>query len=241
MMQNNGFSSGPSIHGDGRADVTGSELVDLPDAQDSTLDVDRETLKTGTTTVGLKAEDGVVLVTDMRASLGNMVSSKATQKVEQVHPTAAMTIAGSVSAAQSLLSTIEAEAKLYELRRDKELSINGLSTLLGNLLRSGAFLVVVPVLGGVDDDGPHIYSFDALGGKSEEDYAVSGSGTQFALGVLENRYEEGISMDDAEDAAIDAVLTAIERDTASGNGITVSRITADGVDIEQYEDLDELR
>ncbi|WP_272913204.1 archaeal proteasome endopeptidase complex subunit beta [Halapricum salinum] len=241
MMQNNGFSSGPSIHGDGRADVTGSELVDLPDAQDSTLDVDRETLKTGTTTVGLKAEDGVVLVTDMRASLGNMVSSKATQKVEQVHPTAAMTIAGSVSAAQSLLSTIEAEAKLYELRRDKELSINGLSTLLGNLLRSGAFLVVVPVLGGVDDDGPHIYSFDALGGKSEEDYAVSGSGTQFALGVLENRYEEGISMDDAEDAAIDAVLTAIERDTASGNGLTVARITADGVDIEKHEDLAELQ
>ncbi|QCC52924.1 proteasome endopeptidase complex, archaeal, beta subunit [Halapricum salinum] len=240
-MQNNGFSSGPSIHGDGRADVTGSELVDLPDAQDSTLDVDRETLKTGTTTVGLKAEDGVVLVTDMRASLGNMVSSKATQKVEQVHPTAAMTIAGSVSAAQSLLSTIEAEAKLYELRRDKELSINGLSTLLGNLLRSGAFLVVVPVLGGVDDDGPHIYSFDALGGKSEEDYAVSGSGTQFALGVLENRYEEGISMDDAEDAAIDAVLTAIERDTASGNGLTVARITADGVDIEKHEDLAELQ
>jgi len=241
MMQNNGFSSGPSIHGDGRADVTGSELVDLPDSQDSNLDMDRETLKTGTTTVGLKADDGVVLVTDMRASLGNMVSSKATQKVEQIHPTAAMTIAGSVSAAQSLLSTIEAEAKLYELRRDKELSINGLSTLLGNLLRSGAFLVVVPVLGGVDEDGPHVYSFDALGGKSEEDYAVSGSGTQFALGVLENRYEEGISMDDAEDAAIDAVLTAIERDTASGNGITVSRITADGVDIEQYEDLDELR
>jgi len=241
MMQNNGFSSGPSIHGDGRADVTGSELVDLPDAQDSNLDMDRETLKTGTTTVGVKADDGVVLVTDMRASLGHMVSSKATKKVEQIHPTAAMTIAGSVSAAQSLLSTIEAEAKLYELRRDKELSINGLSTLLGNLLRSGAFLVVVPVLGGVDEEGPHVYSFDALGGKSEEDYAVSGSGSQFALGVLENRFEDDLSMEEAEDAAIDSVLTAIERDTASGNGLTVARITSDGVDFEQFEDLDELR
>ncbi|MFB6188423.1 MAG: archaeal proteasome endopeptidase complex subunit beta [Halapricum sp.] len=240
-MQDNGFSGTPSIHGDGRVDVTGSELVELPDGNDQRADIDRETLKTGTTTVGLKAEDGVVLVTDTRASLGNMVSSKTTQKVEQIHPTAAMTIAGSVSAAQSLLSTIEAEAKLYELRRDKELSINGLSTLLGNLLRSGAFLVVVPVLGGVDETGSHIYSFDALGGKSEEDYAVSGSGSQFALGVLENRYEEGISMDDAEDAAISAVLTAIERDTASGNGLSIARITEDGVDIEKHDSLDEFQ
>jgi proteasome beta subunit len=48
-------------------------------------------------------------------------------------------------------------------------------------------------------------------------------------------------MDDAEDAAIDAVLTAIERDTASGNGITVARITEEGVDIEQHEDLAALQ
>jgi len=57
---------------------------------------------TGTTTVGLVAADGVVLATDRRASLGGrFVSNKDVVKVEQVHPTAALTIAGSVGAAQA--------------------------------------------------------------------------------------------------------------------------------------------
>jgi len=46
-------------------------------------------MKTGTTTVGIKTADGVVMATDMRASLGGMVSSKDVQKVEEVHPPAA--------------------------------------------------------------------------------------------------------------------------------------------------------
>ncbi|WP_276273674.1 archaeal proteasome endopeptidase complex subunit beta [Haloarcula litorea] len=241
-MNGNGIGDISLPHaGDAQVDITQSELVEHPGDVPGHEAGDVETLKTGTTTVGLKADDGVVLATDMRASLGNMVSSKQAKKVEQIHPTAAITISGSVSAAQSLISTIEAEAKLYEIRRDKEMSMNALASMLGNLLRSGAYFIVVPILGGVDDEGPHIYSLDALGGRTEEEYTVSGSGSQFALGLLENRFEEDLSMDEAEDLAIDAVLTAIERDTASGDGLYVSRITADGVEIDEYDDLDELR
>lgn len=240
MEHNDLFGGSSPVHNPEPVDVTGSELVSLPD-NDHAADVDRETLKTGTTTIGISADEGVVLLTDTRASLGHMVSSKAAQKVEQIHPRAAMTISGSVSAAQNLISTIQAESRLYRTRRDKEMSMKALSTLLGNLLRSGAFLVVVPVLGGVDDDGAHVYSFDALGGTIEEDYAVSGSGSQFALGVLENHYEEGISMEEAESIGRNALISATERDTASGNGVHIARITEDGVEIEEYDSVDEIR
>lgn len=237
MRLNQGSGSSFPLHDDTDVDVTRPELASLPDADES---IDRETLKTGTTTVGVEAEDGIVLATDRRASLGNMVSSKTVQKVEQIHPSGAMTIAGSVSAAQSLIRTIQSETKLYETRRGEPMSMEALSTLLSNLLRSGAFLIVSPLVGGVDETGPHLYSIDPLGGVTEEGYTTSGSGTQFALGVLENRYEEGISMDDAADAARDAVLTAMERDTASGNGLHIARVTADDVEIEEHSDLDGL-
>lgn len=234
-------SRGHAFESDLRPDITQPELTTPPDNVEPPGDVDRDVLKTGTTTVGVKAEDGLVLITDMRASLGNMVSSKTVQKVEQVHPTAAMTIAGSVSSAQSLIRSLRAESKLFETRRGKEMSMTALSTLLSNLLRSGAYFVVVPILGGVDDEGSHLYSLDALGGSTEEEFTVSGSGSQFALGVLENRYDGDLSMEDAEDVAIDATLAAIERDTASGNGINVAHVTTEGVDIEQYEDLSQFR
>ncbi|UPV74110.1 archaeal proteasome endopeptidase complex subunit beta [Halorussus limi] len=213
------------------------ELGSLPNRSVDAEDI--QELKTGTTTIGLTTNDGVVMVTDQRASLGNMVSSKTAQKVEQVHPSAALTISGSVSAAQSLIRTLKVERNLYDSRRGEEMSMTALSTLTSNLLRSGGFLITVPVLGGVDEEGGHIYSYDALGGVTEETYSVSGSGSQFALGVLEQDYHEDLSQDEAREVAIRALKSAVERDTASGNGMWLAEIDAEGVEISNYEDYDE--
>jgi proteasome beta subunit len=217
-------------------DIYEPELGTLPSPD---MD-DAEITKTGTTTVGLTTSDGVVLATDRRASLGNMVSSKTAVKVAEVHPRGALTIAGSVSAAQALINNLEAEVDLYEARRGEEMSMQALSTLTSNFLRSGAFFIVQPILGGVDDDGSHVYSIDPTGSVMEEEYAVSGSGSPFALGVLEQQYEDGMSIDEARTVAAHAVKSAVERDTASGNGIIMSEITDEGTEIEEYDSLDQL-
>lgn len=194
-----------------------------------------EELKTGTTTVGLTTEEGVVLAADMRASAGNMVASKDARKILEVHSSAALTISGSVSAAQSLVESLRAEVRLYETRRDTAMSLDALANLTANLLRSGNFRIVQPVLGGVDDDGSHVYSIGPGGSVMEEPYAVSGSGSPFALGVLEGEYDEGLSVDDAETTAARAVQSATERDTASGNGLSLATITEAGVGIDTYD------
>lgn len=223
------------------SDVYGPELGELPEIDHKTHTGDSgEEMKTGTTTVGLRTSEGVVLATDMRASLGRMVSSKTVQKVEQIHPRGALTIAGSVSAAQNLIQTIRAETNLYEARRGKEMSMQALSTLTGNLLRSGAFFIVQPILGGVDDEGPHVFSIDPAGGMTEEDYTVTGSGSQYALGVLEQEYDEEMSIEEARRVAARAIESALERDLASGNGINVAVVTEDGVDITKHKEFDEL-
>ncbi|WP_092814401.1 MULTISPECIES: archaeal proteasome endopeptidase complex subunit beta [Halopenitus] len=221
--------------------VFGPELGEFTDREQRAAEAnDGEGMKTGTTTVGLTTDEGVVLATDMRASMGHMVSSKDVQKVEQIHPTGALTIAGSVSAAQSLISTLRAETNLYEARRGKEMSMQALSTLTGNLLRSGAFFIVQPILGGVDEEGAHIYSIDALGGTTEEEYTVTGSGSQYALGVLEQEFESGLSIDGAKTVATKAIKSAVERDLASGNGINVAVVTDEGVEITRHKDIDGL-
>ena len=240
MRTPNGGFAGELGQFDGDASrVFGPELGEFPsNGQQSASD--DETLKTGTTTVGIKAKDGVVLATDMRASMGYMVSSKDVQKVEEIHPTGALTIAGSVSAAQNLISSLKAEVRLYEARRGEDMSMKALSTLTGNFLRSGAFFIVSPILGGVDSDGPHIYSLDPLGGTTEEEYTVSGSGSQYALGLLEQEYESEMSIEDAKHAAARAVKSAVERDLASGNGINIAVVTEDGVDVTRHKDFDDV-
>jgi len=198
---------------------------------------DEETVnKTGTTTIGIATDDGVVIATDMRASLGGrFVSNKNVQKVEQIHPTAALTLVGSVGGAQSFIRTLRAEVNLYEARRGEHMSMTALSTLAGNFARGGPFFAINPILGGIDDDGSHVYSIDPAGGVMKDDYTVTGSGLTVAYGTLEDRYEPGMSIEEAEQAAGSAVRAAAERDTGSGNGLYLATVTAEGVEITDHD------
>ncbi|EMA17007.1 MULTISPECIES: archaeal proteasome endopeptidase complex subunit beta [Haloarcula] len=196
-------------------------------------------VKTGTTTVGIATENGVVIATDRRASLGGrFVSNKQVQKVEQIHPTAAMTLVGSVGGAQSFIRSLRAEADLYEVRRDEPLSIHALATLAGNFARGGPYFAINPIVGGVDEEGSHVYSVDPAGGVLEDDYTVTGSGTMVATGTIEGQYDPEMSLGEARDLAIRAVNAAAERDTGSGNGVVLAEITGEGVEIDAFDDYE---
>ncbi|WP_408958435.1 archaeal proteasome endopeptidase complex subunit beta [Natrinema sp. 74] len=227
--------------GDGGPSPYEPELGSLPDNGQHAGEHDDTVNKTGTTTVGITTDEGVVIATDMRASLGGrFVSNKNVQKVEQIHPTGALTLVGSVGGAQSFIQTLRAEVNLYESRRDETMNIDALATLAGNFARGGPFRAINPILGGVDEEGSHVYSIDPAGGVMADDYTVTGSGMQLAYGVLENEYEEGLTLSDARSAAARAVKSAVERDTGSGNGVFLAEVTGEGVEIQGHESFDDL-
>ncbi|MCU4926827.1 archaeal proteasome endopeptidase complex subunit beta [Halobacteria archaeon AArc-dxtr1] len=222
------------------SDPYAPELGSMPENDLSRTDLDTVN-KTGTTTIGISTADGVVIATDMRASLGGrFVSNKNVQKVEQIHPTAALTMVGSVGGAQSFISSLRAEVNLYETRRGEPMSINALATLAGNFARGGPFFAIHPILGGVDEEGSHVYSIDPAGGVMEDDYTVTGSGMQLAYGHLEQAYEEDMSNEEATTVAARGIKSAAERDTGSGNGVFLCEITDEGVDIHGHHDFDEV-
>jgi proteasome beta subunit len=198
--------------------------------------------KTGTTTIGIATDEGVVIATDMRASLGGrFVSNKDVQKVEQIHPTAALTLVGSVGGAQSFIRSLRSEVNLYESRRGDPITIPALATLAGNFARGGPFRAINPILGGVDEDGSHVFSIDPAGGVLEDEYTVTGSGTMIASGALESGYREDLSLEESKALAARAIESAVERDTGSGNGVFLATVTEDGVDIQGHKDFDEVR
>jgi len=196
-------------------------------------------VSTGTTTVGISAADGVVVGTDRRASLGGrFVSNKNVVKVEQIHPTAVLTLVGSVGGAQSFIRTLRSEANLYETRRGESMSIDALATLAGNFARGGPFMAIHPILGGVDAEGEHVYSIDPAGGVLEDDYTVTGSGMQLATGTIEGNYDPDMTVEEAGTLAAKAVDAASERDTGSGNGFVLATVTDEGVDVEEFDAVD---
>lgn len=196
------------------------------------------TVTTGTTTVGLAGSDGVVLAADSRASLGGrFVTNRSIRKVEPIGDRAAVTFSGGVSDAQSFVRSLRAERRLYELRTGSEPSTETLATVAGDLLRHGPFRILDLVLGGAIDE-PAIYDIDPAGGVLATDVAASGSGMQLAYGALEGAFDPDLPVTELGTVAATAIRSATERDTASGDGMTVATITADGIELERFDDLD---
>ncbi|MEF8807505.1 archaeal proteasome endopeptidase complex subunit beta [Natronomonas sp.] len=216
------------------------ELGEVP-SNDLTADDLESVNKTGTTTIGISTSEGVVIATDMRASLGGrFVSNKDVQKVEQIHPNAALTLVGSVGGAQSFIRSLRAEVNLYEARRGEDIPIEALATLAGNFARGGPFFAINPILGGVDEDGHHVFSIDPAGGVMEDDYTVTGSGLTVAYGTLEREYEDDMTNEEAKKVAASGIEAAVERDTGSGNGVFLATITDEGVDIKGHKNFDDV-
>lgn len=191
----------------------------------------------GTTTVGIVCIDGVVLATERRATMGNFIASKTAKKIYQIDDLVGMTTAGSVGDAQQIVRIISVESQLYKMRRQEPMTIKGITTLMSNLLSGQRYypLMVQLLIGGVDKNGPGMYSLDAIGGTIEETKAVStGSGSPIAYGVLEDRYKDNVTVEEGIGLAIRALNNAMKRDSASGEGIDVVMITKDG-----YYRLDE--
>ena len=186
----------------------------------------------GTTTVAAVCNDGVIMATDTRATMGNYVASKHAKKVYQITDQLAMTIAGGVAAAQRVVDILKVNAKLYNLEKGRPMPVAAAAMLVSNILFSnrevGAPLPLQALIGGVDLTGPHVYNLDPYGSLTEEKMVSTGSGSPFAYGVLEDRYEEGSTVAEMAPIVVKAVDSAMKRDVASGDNFDVAVITSDG-------------
>jgi proteasome beta subunit len=189
----------------------------------------QESMK-GTTTIGIVFKDGVILATEKRATMGYMIASKKAKKVYKVAERIGMTTAGGVGDAQQLARILTVECNLYQIRRSRSITVGASATLLSNHLNQNRHFpyYVQLLIGGVDENGPNVYSVDAMGGATrEEEIVATGSGSPMAYGVLEDRYHKDMTEDEAIDIAIRALKSAMKRDAGSGEGIQVVVITKD--------------
>lgn len=187
-------------------------------------------LKTGTTTIGLKIKDGVILASDQRATMGNLIAHNDVQKVYPLSDNLGMTIAGVVGDAQLMVRYVQSEISIYSMKRGSQMSVAAAATLVGNLIRRGFYLGLI--VGGYDATGGHIYSIDGAGGYIEGNYTSIGSGSVFALGSLESSFRADLSKKDAIDVAITALNSSRKRDAYSGDGFLISYIGSKG-----YEEI----
>ncbi|MEM3695233.1 MAG: archaeal proteasome endopeptidase complex subunit beta [Candidatus Bathyarchaeia archaeon] len=185
----------------------------------------------GATTVGVVCRDGVILASEKRVSYGTLVVSKGGKKVFKITDRIGAACAGLVSDMQILVREVEAFANLFALETGRPISVRSAAKLISNVLfeQRRAPLITQTIVGGIDEEGPSIYVLDILGSLISEKYAVVGSGTEIAMGVIEDGYKEDMPIEEAKELVVRAIKSAISRDVMSGDGIDFLLITKDGI------------
>ena len=191
----------------------------------------------GATTVGLVCPEGVILASEKRVSYGYLVVSKGGKKVFKITDHIGAACAGLVSDMQILVREVEAYANLFRLDVGRSISVRSSAKLMSNLLftRRLAPLITQTIVGGIDEEGTSLYVLDVLGSVIPDKYAVVGSGTEIAMGVIEEGYREDMAMEQAKDLVVRAIKSAISRDVMSGDGIDFLLITKDGTQEESMK------
>lgn len=184
----------------------------------------------GTTTVGVRFKNFIVLASDKRVTSGYYIAHKRGKKIHMIDRHAAITIAGTVADAQKLVDELRANAILYRLDKGYPIPIKSLATLASNILfdiRPLLFIVQL-IIGGVDNGGSKLFTIDWYGSVTAERYTATGSGSRVAIGILESEYREDLPMDEAVKLAVRAVNSAIRRDVGTGEGIDVVVVSSQG-------------
>ncbi len=179
--------------------------------------------------------DGVILAADKRVTAG-YIANKRFRKILNITDNIAVTVAGSVSEVQLLSRLIQAELRLKDLQTKRITNVKEAANLLAGMVFSNfRRMAMMPaitgfLMGGRDESGQYAYEIGIDGSIMKiDDYTSDGSGSFFAIGVLEQEFKKDLSIDEGVKLATRAINAAIQRDPSSGNGIDVVAITTSGV------------
>lgn len=177
----------------------------------------------GTTTIGLVCTNGVILASDTRVTMGYYIAHKFGKKVYKIDEHMGMTIAGTVADAQKVVDILTANAQLYRTSLNRPMPIKTAARIVANILFNARYIPLSAqvLVGGVDETGPHVFNLDPLGSLTEEKSVSTGSGSPIAYGILEDKFKEDMTIEQALPIIVEAVNAAMKRDVASGNNYNV--------------------
>ena len=185
----------------------------------------------GATTIGVVCRDGAILASEKRVAYGYLIVSKGVKKVFKITDQIGAACAGLVGDMQILVREVEAQANLYSMDVGRRISVRSAAKLMANILFNRRYtpLITQTIVAGLDEEGPSLYVLDVLGSVLPDKYAVVGSGTEIAMGVLEEGYKDDMKLKDAKELVTRSIKSAISRDVMSGDGIDFLLITKEGI------------
>lgn len=186
-----------------------------PDGRLFQVEYAREAVKKGTTTIGLKFNDGVVLIVDKRVS-SKLVEPKSIEKIYDIDKYIGCATSGLVADARVLVDEARKAAQSHKVTYGENIGVESLVkrvcdlkqnyTQYGGARPFGTALLVA----GCDDLGCHLFETDPSGALVAYKASSIGSGRPVVMDMFEKEYKDGMNMDEAVNLGLKALSAAIE-------------------------------
>lgn len=139
--------------------------------------------------------------------------------------------AGTAADTESSTNMIASQLELHRLSTNRVVPVPCAATLLKQyLFRYQGHVSAALVLGGVDSEGPHIYSIHPHGSTDRVPYATMGSGSLAAMSVFESRWKPDMEVEEGKKLVRDAIAAGIFNDLGSGSNVDLCVIKKGSVD-----------
>lgn len=200
-----------------------------PDGRLFQVEYAREAVKRGTTSIGIKYPDGVVLAVDKRTT-STLVEPKSIEKLFKIDEHIGSATSGLVADARALVERARVEAQVNKITYSEPISVETLAKKLCDMLQLytqnggvrpfGSALII----GGVYNDVCKLFETDPSGALIEYKATAIGAGKNQVMEVFEKEYKDDMTLDDSIKLALKAIDESTDHDTCSDN-IEIAVIT----------------
>ncbi len=187
-----------------------ASIIFSPDGRLFQVEYAREAVKRGTTTVGMKFKDGVVLIIDKRIS-SHLVEPGSIEKIFQIDEHIGCATSGLVADARALVDRARIDAQINEITYSEKIPVKTLVkyicdfkqayTQYGGVRPFGVVLLIA----GVDETGPQLFATDPSGAFMEYKAGSEGVGRSETMTYFEKNYRENMTLEEAIDMGIKAI------------------------------------
>ncbi len=162
----------------------------------------KKTVKQGSTAIGIRYADGVVIVSDKRL-IDPLILGRSVEKIFPIDTHVIAAAAGIMSDARVLAERARVKAQQHRITygtpADVLTLVKDMCDLKQLTTQSGGYrpFGVSFIIAGVDSSGPHVYETDPTGIYFEYAATAIGEGEEKAREVLHKEYKDGLTRDEA--------------------------------------------
>jgi len=188
-------------------------------------------MMTGTTTMAVEYDGGVVIGADTRTTTGSYVVNRVTDKLTRVTDHVYCCRSGSAADTQMITDDVIYELDMYSIELGKPPLVKVVAKLFQNMCyqRRDSVSAGILVAGWDEREGGQVYSIPIGGMCVRQPISIGGSGSTYLYGHCDNTFKKGMSKEECIKFVANAVRLAINRDGGSGGCVRVASIDKDGI------------